>query len=347
MCVTLKNKEIVLISYPQQTITHHNFQVREEESTFTVKSNSNDVLLQTLVISVDPYMRLLMTSAKSHPIVTPYSLGQPIRALSVSRVVASEKPGIEKDDLVCVMSNAAEYVLVPGGEGITKIDTSIPVPPSYFIGILGIPGFTAWIGIELLGKAVKGEQVYVSAAAGAVGIVVGQLAKIKGCRVVGSVGSDEKVKYLKEELGFDDAFNYKKEQDWDAALSRCFPDGIDIYFENVGGRMLEDVLNHMNNNGRIPVSGMISQYEKVRGEEYGVRNLFKLVEKNIRMEGFLVMKYFDKMPQFIQEVSSYIKDGKIKPKEHIVNGFENLPHAFIGLLKGDNIGKALVHVADF
>jgi len=215
-----------------------------------------------------------------------------------------------------------------------------------FFGVAGMPGMTAWAGLKLLGKPKAGEQVYVTAAAGAVGQIVGQLAKAYGCRVVGSAGSDEKVKLLKTEFGFDEAFNYKTEKDWDSALTKYFPNGIDIYFDNVGGRMLDEVLNHINTNARIPLCGMASQYNVDKSEWHGLRNTFNLVGKCAHMYGFMVAQFNSHKGEFFGEVSGLVKEGKIKVKEDVTEGLHNLPAAFVGLMKGANVGKAVVRVSN-
>ncbi|KAG2623549.1 hypothetical protein PVAP13_3KG067200 [Panicum virgatum] len=272
------------------------------------------------------------------------------------------------------MTGWEEYTLVPKPESFFKINHP-ELPLSYYTGVLdhgvtegepvnvpyceqenedqfrdpepegqdfpegfedGMPGLTAWAGFFDVSKPKKGDYVFVSAASGAVGQLVGQLAKLTGCYVVGSAGSDEKVNLLKTKFGFDEAFNYKKEQDLDAALRRCFPEGIDIYFENVGGPTLEAVLSNMRNHGRIPACGMISQYNLEQPE--GVRNLFHIVAKRLRMEGFMVFDYFSEYYKFEEEMAgSYVED--------IAEGLERAPAALIGLYSGRNVGKQLVAVA--
>ncbi|CAN6357971.1 unnamed protein product [Urochloa humidicola] len=206
-----------------------------------------------------------------------------------------------------------------------------------------MPGLTAWAGFFDVGKPKKGDYVFVSAASGAVGQLVGQLAKLTGCYVVGSAGSDEKVNLLKTKFGYDEAFNYKKEKDLDAAMRRYFPEGIDIYFENVGGPTLEAVLDNMRIHGRIPVCGMISQYNLEEPE--GVRNLFQVVAKRLRMEGFMVFDYFNQYYKFEEEMAGYLKEGKITYVEDIAEGLEKGPAALIGLFTGRNVGKQLVAIA--
>jgi len=206
-----------------------------------------------------------------------------------------------------------------------------------------MPGLTAYACFFDVGKPKKGDFVFVSAASGAVGQLVGQLAKIAGCYVVGSAGSDEKVSLLKTKFGFDDAFNYKSETDLGAALKRCFPDGIDIYFDSVGGATLDAVLLQMRHGGRVAVCGMISQYNLE--EPYGVRNLYCIIGKTIRVEGFNVGRFFHLYPRFEEEMAGYIKDGKVAVVEDVVEGIESAPAALIGLFSGKNVGKQLVAIA--
>ncbi|KAK2985133.1 hypothetical protein RJ640_000900 [Escallonia rubra] len=208
-----------------------------------------------------------------------------------------------------------------------------------------VAGFAAWVGIVVLGNPKPGSNVFVSAAAGGVGMYAGQLAKFKGCRVVGSTGSDEKVKLLKEEFGYDDAFNYHKEADLDAALNKYFPSGIDIYLENVGGSMLEAVLNHVNKGARIPLCGMISQYNKIWTEREGVRNLLNIIGKEVRMEGFLIGSYLDRFEDFAKEMEGYIKEGKIHFKHNIYHGIESFPESLASLFSSSNAGKVCIQVA--
>jgi len=202
---------------------------------------------------------------------------------------------------------------------------------------------TAFFGFHQVCTPKKGERVYISAASGAVGQLVGQFAKLMGCYVVGSAGSKEKVELLKTKFGFDDAFNYKEEHDLDAALKRCFPDGIDIYFENVGGKMLDAVLLNMRVHGRIAACGMISQYNL--GQPEGVYNLTSIIYKRIRIEGFVVFDYFDQYSKFLDVVLPYIREGKIAYVEDIAEGLESSPAALVGLFNGRNVGKQVVAVA--
>ncbi|CAO2838047.1 unnamed protein product [Amaranthus hypochondriacus] len=238
----------------------------------------------------------------------------------------------------------AEYSIVPTKAVVIKVDPAFGVHPVDYLTVLGVPGFAAWIGIEVIGKPKEGENVFISAAVGGVGMVAGQLAKLKGCYVVGSCGSDDKVKLLKEEFGYDEVINYKKEPDLDAALTKYFPNGIDIYFENVGGKTLEAVLNHVNTYARIPLCGMISQYNKVWTEREGVRNLLNMVGKEVHMQGFMLSSYMNRFVDFITEMGGYLKDKKITSKLKINKGIESFPESLASLFTSSNIGKVVIEV---
>ncbi|KAK3028962.1 hypothetical protein RJ639_039989 [Escallonia herrerae] len=255
---------------------------------------------------------------------------QPIVGRGVAKVLDSGDPNFKKGDLVWGMTGWEEYSLITATQTLFKIEHT-DVPLSYYLGILGIPGLTAYVGFYEICSPKKGEYVFISAATGAVGQLVGQFAKLLGCYVVGSAGTKEK------------AFNYKEEKDLDAALKRYFPNGIDIYFENVGGEMLDAVLVNMRLCGRISVCGLISQYNLDKHE--GVHNLFCLVTKRIRMEGFLVLDYYHLYPKFLDTVLSYLKEGKVSYMVDIAEGLESAPAALIGLFSGRNVGKQLVAVA--
>ncbi|KAK8364800.1 hypothetical protein V6Z12_A02G006400 [Gossypium hirsutum] len=279
-----------------------------------VASDSKDILVKNLYLSCDPYMRLLMTN-RSSEIFGPYTPGTPITGFGVSKVIDSRNPEFKEGDLVW---------------GIT--------------GWEWMPGLTAYGGFYEVCAPKKGEYVFVSAASGAVGQLVGQFAKLMGCYVVGSAGTQDKVELLKNKFGFDDAFNYKEEPDLNAALKRSyFPEGIDIYFENVGGKMLDAVILNMRVHGRIAVCGMISQYNRDQPE--GVHNLMSIVYKRVRIEGFAVFDYYPQYSKFLDFILPYIREGKVKYVEDIVEGLENGPAALIGLFSGCNVGKQVIVIA--
>ncbi|XP_026432544.1 2-alkenal reductase (NADP(+)-dependent)-like [Papaver somniferum] len=307
-----------------------------------VPEGSNSVLLKNLYLSCDPYMRGRMTQSDSYvPAFTP---GEPIIGYAVSEVLDSGNPNFKKGDYVWGLVGWEQYSLIenPHAMALTKIDYT-DVPLSYYTGILGMPGLTAYVGFNELASPKKGESVYVSAASGAVGQLVGQFAKLMGCYVVGSAGSKEKVDLLKNKFRFDDAFNYKEEHDLAATLKRYFPKGIDIYFENVGGKMLEAVLPNMALHGRISVCGMISQYNLEQPD--GVHNLFLLVAKRVRMKGFFILDYQHLYPKFLELMKQYFMEGKLVYVEDMVEGLESAPAAMVGLFSGRNVGKQVVRVA--
>ncbi|CAN4095645.1 unnamed protein product [Withania somnifera] len=306
-----------------------------------VSEDSNIVLVKNLYLSCDPYMRPRMNKSQGS-YTDSFTPGSPLVGFGVAKVVDSAHPNFKKDDLVWGITGWEEYSIIKAPETLFKIHNT-DVPLSYYTGILGMPGITAYGGFYELCSPKKGETVYVSAASGAVGQLVGQFAKLIGCYVVGSAGSKEKVELLKNKFGFDEAFNYKEEKDLSAALKRYFPDGIDIYFENVGGKMLDAVLLNMRVHGRIAVCGMISQYNLEQNE--GVHNLFCLITKRIRMQGFLALDYFPLYQKFVEMVTPHIKEGKVKYVEDIAEGIESAPSALVGLFSGRNVGKQLVCVA--
>ncbi|CAI9108405.1 OLC1v1007987C1 [Oldenlandia corymbosa var. corymbosa] len=303
--------------------------------------SSGAILVKNLFLSCDPYMRSRMSKIEGHytESLTP---GSPVTGLGVARVLDSCHPKFKQGDLLWGLTGWEEYSLITAPDTCFRIEPT-DVPLSYYTGILGMPGMTAYAGFYELCSPKKGERVYISAASGAVGQLVGQFAKLLGCYVVGSAGTKEKVDLLKNKFGFDEAFNYKEEPDLVAALKRYFPDGIDIYFENVGGKMLDAVLLNMRVHGRIAVCGLISQYNLEQHE--GVKNLFCLITKRVRMEGFLVLDYYHLYPKFLEMVLPQIKEGKITYVEDIVEGLDKAPAALIGLFSGKNVGKQVVVVA--
>jgi NADPH:quinone reductase len=253
-------------------------------------------------------------------------------------VIASNHPKFAKGEIVQGEFGWQEYS-ISNGKGLRKVDPKL-APISTSLGVLGMPGLTAYFGLLDIGQPKAGETVVVSGAAGAVGSIVGQIAKIKGCRAVGIAGSDDKVRYV-EELGFDAAFNYKTTKNYVEKLKEQCPKGIDVYFDNVGGTITDAVIPLLNTHARMSICGQISQYN-VEKPETGPRWLWALIVKQARAEGFLVFQFADKFMQAAEEMAGWIKSGQLKYQEDIVEGFEKLPAAFIGMLEGDNTGKRLV-----
>ncbi|MEU3856216.1 NADP-dependent oxidoreductase [Streptomyces sp. NPDC028722] len=307
------------------------------------------VLVRNKYLSVDPYMRGRMSAAKSY--TAPFELNKVMQGGAVGEVIESRAEGISTGDHVLHFFGWREYAVVdarnavkvgPAAVPAVKVDAgAADVPLSTYLGVLGMTGLTAYAGLLRTASFKEGDIVFVSGAAGAVGSQVGQIAKLKGAsRVIGSAGSDEKVKLLVEEYGFDAAFNYKNgpvaEQ-----LRQAAPDGIDVYFDNVGGDHLEAAIGSLNQGGRIAVCGMISVYNNTEPAP-GPKNLARLIQTRGRIEGFLVGDHYDLQPQFVQEVGPWVASGELKYRETVVEGIENNLEAFLGVLRGDNIGKMVV-----
>ena len=300
---------------------------------------SGQVLLRSTYLSVDPYMRGRMTGIRTY--ADPVNIGQVMVGGAVGKVVQSLNPQFQPGDVVSGYWGWQEFA-VSDGRGLQKLDTRL-APPSTALGVLGMPGMTAYFGFLDICKPKAGETVLVSGAAGAVGSLVGQIAKIKGCRAVGVAGTDEKVAWITGELGFDAAFNYKTTENYVGKLKELCPSGIDCYFDNVGGAVTDAVLPLLNVKARISICGQISQYNATK-PELGVRPYSYLLTKQARAEGFIISQFMDRFAEGIPRMAQWIKEGKIKYRETIVEGFENMPRALIGVLQGDNTGKMVVAI---
>jgi NADPH-dependent curcumin reductase CurA len=332
----IKSREIRLKNRPEGLPRETDFELAEVELS---EIGEGEILVQNIYMSVDPYMRGRMYDRKSY--VPPFQLGMALDGGCVGRVIESKKGPFRVGDYVLGMLGWREY-FVSDGQGLVKIDPGI-APIQSYLGPVGMPGLTAWAGLLHIGKPNKGETVFVSAASGAVGSIVCQIAKLKGCHVVGSAGSDEKVSWLLKEAGVDAAINYKKVDDIIVEVGKHCPTGIDVYFENVGGVHLEAALEHMNTHGRIVMCGMISMYNAIQPAP-GPTNLANIIIKQLIMQGFIVSDHFDKIEQFYSDMGKWIAEGKIKWKETVADGIENAPKAFIGLFKGENFGKMIVNI---
>lgn len=345
MAKVVSNKQIILPKFVDGIPKESDFVLQTGSISLELPDGSKAVLVKNLILSCDPYMRTRMAKIDDpNYYVQSYTLGQPLNGVVVSKVLASGNPDFKEGDYVWGMSGWEEYSLIEPPQTLFPITSDVKdIPLSYYTGILGVPGLSAWAGLTEIGAPKEGEKVFVSAASGAVGQIVGQLAKIAGCYVVGSAGSDEKVELLKTKFGYDEAFNYKQEPDLNAALKKYIPSGIDIYFDNVGGELLDAVLLNMNLDGRIAACGMISQYNLEKHE--GVSNLWALVYKRVRMQGFSAFQYFPLFPKFAGVIIPYIKEGKITYVEDIDEGIENGPAALVGLFRGKNVGKKVVVIA--
>ncbi len=297
-------------------------------------------LVRSLYLSVDPYMRPRI-AAGGRSYAPSVEIGEVIVGGVVGEVVESNHAGFARGDIVQGMFGWQQFALSDGA-GVRKVDPAV-APISTALGVLGMPGLTAYFGLLDIGRPQPGETVVISGAAGAVGSMAGQIARIKGCRVVGIAGSDEKVRWLTEELGFDAAFNYKTTPNLYRKLLTLCPGGIDVYFDNVGGEITDAVVRLVNVRARLVICGQISQYNLAK-PEVGPRWLWALVVKQARAEGFLVFQFADRYDEGLRKMAQWLSEGKLKYRETIVEGIENAPRAFIGMLKGENLGKQLVKI---
>ncbi|MEJ1969063.1 MAG: NADP-dependent oxidoreductase [Rhizomicrobium sp.] len=329
-----KNREIRLKSRPVGVPVTDNFEVAE---TSVPTPGPGQVLVRNAYISVDPYMRGRMMDRQSY--VPPFQIGETLQGHAVGQVVASNSDAVKVGDFVQSMNGWREWY-VADGAAVQKFAPTEPL--QCYLGALGMPGMTAYAGLLRVGALKDHERVFVSAASGAVGSIVCQIAKAKGCHVVGSVGSDEKAAYLKS-LGVDETINYKTCGDLTAAVAKAFPEGIDVYFENVGGAHLEAALANMRPFGRIPLCGMIDMYNATELPP-GPRNLAMAIGLQLTIKGFIVSSHYDMLADFHRDMAAWAKDGKMRWRETVVHGVENAPDAFIGLFKGDNVGKMVVCV---
>ncbi len=329
------SREIRLKQRPNGVPRESDFEVAE---TSLPSLATGEILVQNHYMSVDPYMRGRMYDRESY--VPPFQIGEPLDGGCVGQVIQAEgNASFKVGDYVSGRQGWREYY-VSDGAGLTAVDPT-EVPLQAYLGTIGMPGMTAYVGLLNIGQPQAGETVFVSAAAGAVGSIVCQIAKLKGCRVVASAGSAAKVQWLLDVAGVDVAFNYKETDSLIDELGRHCPDGVDVYFENVGGAHLEAALEQMNPFGRIALCGMISQYNEASA---GPSNLTHAVRKRLTMQGFIVSDHSDQIPQFHADMRTWITTGKIKWEETIFEGIERAPQAFIGLFTGDNMGKMLVRL---
>ena len=323
------SREVVLARRPEGVPTEDDFELRDTED---AAPGDGEVLVRNVYVSVDPYMRSRMTGIRTY--VGPYEIGGPIDGGAVGRVVESKHDGFAEGDWVMSMLGWRESGVAPG-DHLRKLDPEL-APPSTALGALGMPGLTAWVGLVDVGRVKEGETIYVSGAAGAVGSSVVQIAKRKGLRVLGSAGSAEKVEWLRS-LGVE-AFDYNE-----TPLKEALADGIDVFFDNVGGEQLEGALNAIRPFGRVIACGAISRYNDAQPSP-GPRNLAFVVSKRLRIQGFIVSDHFDRFPAFLAEVGPWVASGEFQVRETVLEGIENVPSAFAGLFRGDNVGKMLVRV---
>ncbi len=335
------NRRILLAARPVGEPKDTDFRLVEEP---VPAPGPGQLLLRTLWLSLDPYMRGRMSDAKSY--ATPVEIGEVMVGGAVGRVVASNHPGFAPGDIVEGRTGWQDYAL-SDGTGLLKVDPSL-APISTAVGVLGMPGRTAYTGLLTIGQPKPGETVVVSAASGAVGSVVGQIAKIKGARVVGIAGGAEKGAYLTGELGFDAAVDHRA-PDFAERLRAAVPDGIDVYFENVGGAVWQAVWPLLNPFARVPVCGLIAQYNATGlpdGPNLVPAMMRDVLSKRLTLRGFIVSDFADQQAAFLRDVSGWIRDGRIRYREDVAEGLENAPRTFLRLFRGENFGKLLVKVAE-
>ena len=304
---------------------------------------AGEVVVKNRYISLDPAIRGWMGDDPNY--MDPIKLGDAVRSSIVGTIVESNSPDLAVGDTVMGLGAWERYTTAPAA-AMNKLDPNAGLPLTNFLSVLGPTGLTAYFGLLEVGQPKAGETVLVSAAAGAVGSVVGQIAKIKGCRVVGMAGSEEKCRWLTEELGFDAAINYKTCGDMLAAIQQACPAGVDVYFDNVGGEILEAALLALNKFARVAVCGWISSYNDKESEKNGPANLWQLVAKSVRIEGFVVLDYVDRFPEGIGQLVEWVMAGKIKFKEEVVDGLDNILPTFRKLFDGSNQGKLIMHLPD-
>ena len=329
------NKQVLLASRPQGAVTAENFRIVETD---LPSPASGQVLVKNEWLSLDPYMRGRMNDVKSY--APSAKIGAVMVGQTVGEVVESRDPAFKPGDKV-LTPLGWQLFGVANARDLTKIDAT-RVPASYYLGILGMPGITAWFGLSEIGRPKAGDTVVVSAASGAVGSVAGQLAKIAGCRVVGIAGGRAKCDYVRHELGFDAALDYKA-GNLEGALREACPKGVDMNFENVGGEILDTLLPVMNPFSRVVVCGLIAEYSAA--EPYRYKNLRSVLVNRIKMQGMIVFDWKERYGEAVQELARLLAEGKLKYRESIVEGIERAPEGFIALLKGGNFGKQLVKLA--
>lgn len=333
------NRRIVLAARPQGRPKPEDFRLEEVS---LPQPGPGEMLLETVYLSLDPYMRGRMDARKSY--AKPVEIGGVMEGGGVARVVSSNIPGYQPGDFVLARTGWQTHLVV-GEQGVRKLDPAV-APLSTALGVLGMPGFTAYAGLLNIGRPKQGETVVVAAASGAVGSAVGQIARIKGARAVGIAGGPEKCAYVREELGFDAAIDHRA-PDFPAQLAAACPDGVDVYFENVGGAVWDAVQPLFNNFARIPVCGLIAQYNS--GPAAGVDRLpvamRDILSKSLTVRGFIQYEFADQMPDFLRDMGAWVREGRVGYREDFIDGLENAPQGLIGLLEGANFGKLVVRVA--
>jgi NADPH-dependent curcumin reductase len=335
-----KNRQILLASRPHGEPTPDNFQLVESA---LPEAGPGQMLLRTVYLSLDPYMRGRMSAGPSY--APPLETGDVMVGGTVCTVVSSNLPEYKPGEVVLASTGWQDYALSDGA-GVQKVDPALG-PISYAVGVLGMPGLTAYTGLANIGHPKQGETLVVAAASGAVGSVVGQIAKLKGCRVIGIAGGAPKCRFVKEELGFDQCLDHRQ-PNLPERLKEACPGGIDIYFESVGGKVFDAVLPLLNRFARVPVCGLIAHYNATElppGPDRLALLMQNILVNRLTVQGFIVFDYASQFPEFSNEMSAWLREGRVKYREDITDGLENAPRQLIGLLKGENFGKKLIRVS--
>lgn len=330
------NKTIYLKNRPTGEPSLNDFEFKEESKP---SPGEGEILLKSKYISVDPYLRGRMRSGESY--IEPFKVNEPIESGIIAEVISSNNPNFKEGEFVSGMLQWKQFQ-VNKGIGLNKVDSNT-APLTAFLGVLGLTGITAYLGLEKIGKLKEGETLLVSGAAGAVGSIVGQIGKIKGCKVVGIAGSDEKIAQLTDKFGFDAGINYKSTNNIKEAIKKTCPNGVDVYFDNVGGEILDAAIENMNKFGRVINCGAISIYNATETPK-GPRHEGTFIKKSILMQGFTVRDYVKEFGPAIKQLATWVHEDKIKYSETIVEGFDKTPQAFLDLFKGKNTGKMIVEV---
>lgn len=330
------NNSIILKRRPEGKPELTDFEMTQEEDPAI---NAGEILLKSTYISVDPYLRGRMRDEKSY--IEPFQLHAPLESAIVAEVLESKNPNFEKGEYVMGMLKWKQ-LQVSTGKGLNRVDPG-RAPLSAYLGVLGLTGITAYLGLEKIGKPIAGETLLVSGAAGAVGSVAGQIGKIKGCRVVGVAGSDNKIDEIISKFNFDEGINYNSTKDLKTAFGKACPNGVDVYFDNVGGEILDAALANINKFGRVINCGAISQYNNTK-IPVGPRPEGILIKKSALMQGFTVRDYIKDFGPAINQLATWLREEKLKYSETVVEGFENIPQAFLDLFEGKNKGKMIVKI---
>lgn len=333
--MTVVARQFHLKARPEGLPASDNFELVERS---LACPHTGQVLVRNRWLSVDPYMRGRMTGRESY--MPPFELGEPLDGAAIGVVIESEDTDLRPGDVVSHFAGWRDYAVIDATSA-TKIDPAIP--EQAYLGPLGFPGFAAYIGLLRIGKPQSGETVFVSAAAGSVGSLAVQIAKIKGCRVVASAGSEEKLRWLRDEAGVDAAINYKEAEDMSAALDAAAPEGIDVYFDNVGGEILDIALAQLAMHARVVICGAISQYNATEGVK-GPANYLSLLVNRARMQGMVVFDYAARYGEAAREMGGWLADGRLQSREDIVEGFDTFPDALLKLFRGENTGKLLLKI---